>query len=65
MPRENMTVTTRRCKRCRWSSSFSNRVPFGDPKLPDTWYCMNDHVSEIVDSCQTFVEPDNEEDKEE
>ena len=65
MLREEMVVTSRRCKKCRWSTPYSNWTPPGEPKKPDTYYCMNDHVHAVTPDCETYSEPYDEEGEEE
>ncbi len=52
MPRVGMIVTSRRCKKCRWSTGYKNLTPPGDPKKRDTWFCMNEKISEVTLVCQ-------------
>lgn len=61
---DNRIIKRRRCKHCRWSKAFSNWTPPGEPKKPDTWFCMNSKVLEITPNCSFYSEPYEEEDKE-
>lgn len=47
-------VTSKRCLRCRWSIGYHNWTMPDEPKLPDTFYCMNSKVSEITADCSAY-----------
>lgn len=53
-------VTTRKCKRCRWSTNYYNWTPPGERKKPDTWVCKNPNYPMYSPDCPEYVEPDEE-----
>lgn len=61
---DERVIKRRRCKRCRWSKAFSNWTPPGEPKKPDTWFCMNEKVLDITPDCSFYNEPDEETEEE-
>jgi len=57
-------VKRRRCKRCNWSKAFSNWAPPGEPKKPDTWFCMNERVLDVTPNCSLYTElPEDDEEE--
>lgn len=58
-----INTTLRRCKKCSWCAAYTNWVPFGAPKLPDTRLCTCPKVAEITPDCSWFDEPCKDEDE--
>lgn len=61
---DDRIVKGRRCNRCRWSKAFSNWSPPGEPKKPDTWFCLNEAVMDITPDCSFYSEPDEDDEAE-
>lgn len=56
MNRLELEVTTKRCKQCSWSSSYTNWTPAGAPRLPNTYLCKNPNVTEVRPDCGCYSE---------
>ena len=52
--KEDYIVSSKRCLRCQWSKGYSNWTMPREPKLPDTFYCMNTKVGEIIPDCTAY-----------
>ncbi|KKM03474.1 hypothetical protein LCGC14_1774130 [marine sediment metagenome] len=54
-----LEVSSKRCIRCLWSSSYHNWTPPGDPVLPDIHFCKNRKVTKVAPDCQAYCPPDD------
>ena len=52
--RPEFIVTSKRCLRCRWSMGYHNWTMPGEPKKPDTFYCMYSKVSKVAFDCPAY-----------
>lgn len=63
MPREHMIVESKRCKKCRWSTPYTNWSPVGEPKIPDTWFCIDERVNSVDTHCLGYMEPESDDEE--